>query len=352
MNRVINFRSDTFTQPTMRMRRAMQNAVVGDDVYGEDPTVNKLETLAAKIVGKEDSIFVPSGTMGNLIAMMVYCNPGQEVILESESHIYNYETGGIASIAGLLPRIIKGKNGLFTVKDIEKVLRKDDIHYPNSALICIESPHNRGGGTVMPLKDMEGIYKLAKGHGIKVHLDGSRIFNAAHYLKINVKEITSQVDSVMFCLSKGLSAPVGSMVCGTSEFVKKGKKIRKMLGGGMRQSGVIAATAIIALENMIPRLAKDNENALRLAKSIVNTPGVRFDINTVQTNIINFDVSELGITALEFSNKLYNDFNIQVSIHSEYTLRMVLHRHISMQDIDYTINAINEIVKDLKRTVK
>lgn len=344
----INFRSDTFTLPTKEMRQSMNAAVVGDDVYGEDPTTNNLEILAAKIVGKEASLFIPSGTMGNLIAMMVHCNRGEEVILESESHIYYYEVGGIASIAGLLPRFVKGKNGMITREDIEASLREDDLHYPNTGLICLESPHNRGGGTVMPLQDMEDIYQLGKEHKLKIHLDGSRIFNAAHYLEVGANQIASKVDSIMFCLSKGLSAPIGSMLCGTSDFIEKARKVRKLLGGGMRQSGVIAAPAIVALQEMIPRLKEDNRNAKNLADSIAIIPGIKINIDSVQTNILVFNISELNVTAKEFCEKLYNNYSIMVSAHSLYTVRMVTHRHIDVDDINYTIDSIKRITKEYR----
>lgn len=347
-NPTIDFRSDTFTLPTEEMRKSMYEAAVGDDIYGEDPTANKLEKLAAKVIGKEAALFIPSGTMGNLIAMMAHCNRGQEVILESEAHIYYYEVGGISTIAGLIPRLVKGKNGLMTRRDIEESLREEDLHYPNTGLICIESPHNRGGGTVMTLADMEDVHQLAKERNLKLHLDGSRIFNASHYLGVDVSEIANKVDSLMFCLSKGLSAPVGSLLCGTSDFIREARKIRKLLGGGMRQSGVIAAPAIVALENMIPRLIEDNRNAKKLADGIATIEGIKIDVDTVQTNILVFDMSQLDISAKEFSHKLYSDYGIVVSVHSKYKIRMVTHRHIETKDIDYSIDSIKNLIKTYK----
>lgn len=348
IKQIINLESDTFTLPTDEMRKAMYESVVGDDVYEEDPTVNKLEKLAAEIVGKEAALFVPSGTMGNLIAMMVHCNRGEEVIVESEAHIYYYEVGSIGSVAGLTPRFVKGEDGIITCKDVESALREEDIHYPNTGLICLESPHNRGGGTVMPLETMDEIYKLAKERKLKVHLDGSRIFNAAHFLQVDVSEITSKVDSLMFCLSKGLSAPVGSMLCGTNEFIEKSRKIRKLVGGGMRQAGVIAAPAIVALNTMIERLKDDNKNAKDLAKGLSSIPGIKIDLDKVHTNILIFDISDLKVTSKEFRDKLYNNYKIRLSIHSPNTLRMVTHRHIDEKDVDYVISSIKEFARGIR----
>lgn len=345
MNNIINLRSDTCTLPTDEMRQAMAMSVVGDDTYDEDPTVKRLESLAADILGKEDSLFVSSGTMGNLISLMTHCSAGQEVILEAESHIYYYEVGGMSRVGGLMPRLVAGKNGIMDPDDIKKALREYNLHYPTTGLICLESSHNRGGGTVVPLEYMERTLDLAREQGLPVHLDGARIFNASFYLGVDPKVIASKVDSVMFCLSKGLSAPVGSMLCGTKDFIKGARKIRKLLGGGLRQSGVIAAPGVVALETMIPRLVEDNNNAQRLAEGLMRIPGILIDMSTVQTNMVVFDVSGLGSTAKEFSSKLYEQYRIKSSTRPPYRIRMVTNRHISLQDIDYTIQSVAELAK-------
>jgi threonine aldolase len=242
------------------MREAMNNAEVGDDVYQEDPTVNRLEELAAKKLGKEAALFVPSGTMGNLIAVLTHCQRGDEIILERDSHIYYYEVGGISAVAGVIPRLIAGDRGILNPQDIRGELRDENLHYPMTTLICLENTHNRAGGTIIPLKVTEEICQLAHQRNIAVHLDGARIFNAAIALDVEPALLTKDVESVMFCLSKGLSAPVGSILAGSKKFIKRARKDRKMLGGGMRQAGILAAAGIIAIENMVERLGEDFGN--------------------------------------------------------------------------------------------
>ena len=347
MNDMINLRSDTCTLPTDEMRQAMLKSNVGDDTYEEDPTVKELESIAAEIIGKEDALFVSSGTMGNLIALMTHCNAGEEVILEAESHIYYYEVGGMSRVAGLIPRLIKGKNGIMDPDDIKEALRGDNIHYPKTGLICLESSHNRGGGTVVPLDYMDRTMELANEYNLKVHLDGARIFNAAAHLGVDPKVIASKVDSVMFCLSKGLSAPVGSMLCGTKDFILRARKIRKLLGGGLRQSGVIAAPGVVALKTMIPRLTEDNKNAYKLAEGLLNIPGISIDLDTVQTNIVVFNTSNLKVPAKQFSNKLFEQYNIKASTRPPYQVRMVANRHISEKDVGYVIQSVKELSNHL-----
>lgn len=344
-NKTINLRSDTCTLPTEEMREAMKNTPVGDDVYGEDPTINELERLAAHKMGKKAALFVASGTMGNLIALMAHCQRGEEVVLEADSHIYYYEVGGIGAIAGLTPRLVKGQHGIMDPVDIKAVLRKENIHYPNTRLICLESSHNRGGGTVVPLDVMRETYDLARDHSLKIHLDGARIFNAALYLNTNPENITKYVDSVMFCLSKGLSAPVGSMLCGDVDFIQRARKIRKMLGGGMRQAGVLAAAGIVALRKMVERLSEDHDNARRLAEQVADIPGINIDLETVQTNMVLMDVSKLGVSSEEFSQELAK-YGILCSTRPPYQVRMVTNRHISSADIDTVTEAITVLAKN------
>lgn len=344
MNRDVNLISDVITLPTQEMRQAMYDSEVGDDVAGLDPTVNHLEKMGAEIVGKEAALYVPSGTMGNLLALMTHCTEhGTEVIMEEESHIYYYEVGGIASIAGLIPRLVKGKNGIMHPDDVRKAFRESNIHYAVPGLICIENSHNRGGGTVMPLEYLEEIQKIAKEKGVPVHMDGARLFNAATYLNVDVKEITKYTDTLSFCLSKGLSAPVGSLLCGSEEFIHKARRNRKMLGGGMRQAGTIAAAGIVALETMIDRLKEDHANARLLAEKICGLPGIYIDMNTVETNIVIFSVEKTGMSSDEFVKKLKDEYGVTMQSRPPYAIRATLHRHISKEDILYAAESMKEI---------
>lgn len=346
MERIIDLRSDTVTHPTEKMRQAMAAAPVGDDVYGEDPTVNRLEELAAQMVGKEAAMFVPSGTMGNLLALLSHTRPGDEVILESGSHIYNYEVGGLGAVAGLVPRLISAPDGIVRPGMLSQVLRRPDIHYPPTTLLCLENTHNLAGGVVTPPEVMAEVVAEARSFGLKVHLDGARVFNAAAYLKCPVTEITSLVDSVMFCLSKGLSAPVGSILAGSQEFIARARKFRKQLGGGMRQAGVLAAAGIIALEEMTQRLEEDHANARVLAEGL-DKLGFGVDLTRVQTNIV-FVTTPEGILAAELCSKLAPK-GIRVTPRSENSIRFVTHRQITRDDIDYVLACIEEVCSDTKR---
>ena len=325
------------------MREAMKSAELGDDVYGEDPTVNQLEELAAKKVGKEAALFVPSGTMGNLIAVLTHCQRGEEVILEAESHMYYYEVGGMSAVAGVIPRLITGDRGILNQKDVKEALREENIHYPKTALICLENTHNRAGGTIISPKITEEICQLAHQYNIFVHLDGARIFNAAVALNIKPDILVEDVDSVMFCLSKGLSAPIGSILAGSKEFIQKARKNRKLLGGGMRQAGILAAAGIIALEKMIERLEEDHRNARTLGEGLAKIEEIRVDLETVQTNMVYFDLKESGIDTYQFLPKLAK-YNILGSPRPPTKVRLVTHYGISEEDIYTTIEAIKEIV--------
>jgi len=331
------------TLPTDEMREAMNNAEVGDDVYQEDPTVNRLEELAAKKLGKEAALFVPSGTMGNLIAVLTHCQRGGEVILEKDSHIYYYEVGGMSAVAGVIPRLIVGDRGILNPQDIREALRGENLHYPKTTLICLENTHNRAGGTIIPLKVTEEICQLAHQRNIAVHLDGARIFNAAIALNIEPALLTKDVDSVMFCLSKGLSAPVGSILTGSKEFIKRARKNRKMLGGGMRQAGILAAAGIIALENMVERLEEDHKNARILGEGLADISGIKVDLATIQTNMVYFDLRESNMDTFQFLPKLA-EHNILGSPRPPTKVRLVTHYGINEEDIYTTIKAIKEIV--------
>ncbi len=327
------------------MREAMKNANVGDDVYQEDPTVNRLEELAAKKLEKEAALFVPSGTMGNLVAVLTYCQRGDEVILEADSHFYYYEVGSISAVAGVIPRLIVGDKGILDPQEIKKALRGKNIHYPETTLICLENTHNRAGGTIIPLKVTEEICQLAHQRDIAVHLDGARIFNAAIALNIEPALLTKNADSVMFCLSKGLSAPVGSILAGSKEFIQRARKNRKMLGGGMRQAGILAAAGIIAIENMVERLAEDHKNARILGEGLADISGIKVDLETVQTNMVYFDLQGSGMDTFQFLPKLA-EYNILGSPRPPTKVRLVTHYGIGEDDIYVTIKAIKKIAKN------
>ena len=288
---IIDLRSDTVTRPTPAMREAMYRAEVGDDVFGEDPTVNQLERLVAERLGTEASLFVASGTMGNLVSLLTHCRRGDEVILGSRSHIFIAEQGGMAALGGITPHPVPNRpDGTLAVEDIESAIRHDNVHFPTTQLICLESTHNACHGTPLPLGYLEEVAQLARVHGLRIHLDGARVFNAASALGVSVSEIAHHVDSVMFCLSKGLCAPVGSMICGSSEFVAAARRARKVVGGGTRQAGILAAAGIIALEQMTERLGDDHVRAQRLGDGIGNIPGI--DVGPVTTNIVYFRVTD------------------------------------------------------------
>jgi len=338
----IDLYSDTHTLPTNEMRQAMYSAEVGDDNLKEDPTVNRLETIAANKVGTEAALFVPSGHMGNLIATMVYCQEGEEVIIENQSHHYYYESGGMASIAGVMPRFVDGDNGIFGAEEVVEVMRPLDIHFPKTSLIWLENPHNLAGGTVVPLKVMQELRDLADKHQLSLHLDGARLFNAAQYLKVDPSVIVSKVDSVMFCLSKGLSAPVGSILAGSEEFIKKAYRKRKILGGAMRQAGVVAAAGVIALQEMVERLEIDHRNAKKLGKGLSKIPGYDIDLETVQTNMVYVNVSNLGLSTDDFLDLLEKN-GITATPHYPTSVRFVTHRHITSAHIEKVLSIVKKI---------
>lgn len=341
-NGVIDLRSDTVTLPTAEMLEAIIEAKLGDDVYGEDPTVNRLEELAAQKMGKEAALLVTSGTQANLVSLMSNAKHGEMVLLEADSHIFWYEVGGVSSIAGLLPWPVKGIRGILSPEVIEGALRPKNIHYPEPALICIENTHNRAGGTITTPKQIEKIRTIADAHGLKLYMDGARIFNAAVAMNMDVRQFTKHVDNLMFCLSKGLSCPIGSIVVGTRQFVEKARSVRKMLGGGMRQAGIIAAPGLIALEKMIDRLAEDHGNARLLSQALSKINGISIDMGAVQTNIVIFEVGNLGFTANDFVSELKTR-GILGSTMDKEKVRLVTHRGIEKEHVERTIEAIRDI---------
>lgn len=338
----INLRSDTQTLPTEDMLEAMRYAPLGDDVFGEDPTVNRLEELSARKLGKEAAMFVASGTMGNLCALMSHTHPGEEVILEADAHIYYYEVGGFSRIAGLAPRLVPGVNGIMSVDGIQKALRSEDIHYPSTSLLCIENSHNRGGGSVYSIQQMNEICQFAHNLNLKVHVDGARIFNASVALNVDVKELVKEADSIMFCLSKGLSTPVGSVLVGDNSFITKARKARKILGGGMRQAGVIAAAGIVALEKMVDRLKDDHLNAHYIGKSLKETKGLDVNMKSVQTNMVYCNIGQLKIPPKEFAHQLDKE-GVQVLPVEPDMIRIVTHRHISKEDAIQAVKIIRKV---------
>jgi len=337
----IDLRSDTVTKPTAEMREAMARAEVGDDVYGEDPTARRLQERAAELFGKEAALFVPSGTMGNQIAVRLHTEPGQEVIIEERSHMFNLEMAGMAVISGALAHPIRCPDGMMDWDTIEEAVRPKTSYFAQTGLVAIENTQNLAGGTVMPFERMQDIVDRAHRLGLPVHLDGARIFNAAIVLKRDVAEIASLFDSVMFCLSKGLGAPVGSMLAGSREFIDRAVRVRRMLGGGMRQVGVLAAAGLVALEKMTERLEEDHANAQALARGLAVIRGLKLDPERVQTNILVFDVADSGQTAGEFSAKLKHR-GVLASAISPRNVRMVTHKDVSRDDCETALGAIRE----------
>ena len=339
MHHRIDLRSDTVTLPTSEMRRAMAEAEVGDDVYGEDPTIGRLEEMAAARLGKEAGLFLPSGTMANQVAVMTHCARGDEVLVEAEAHVYFYEPAAIAVLSGAQPRPIPGHEGVLEVAAIAAALRPPNIHFPRTALLCLENTHNRSGGRVFPLEKLRAACDFAHGHDIAVHLDGARIFNAATATGTPAQEIAAGADSVMFCLSKGLACPVGSVLCGTRSFIERARRNRKILGGGMRQAGILAAAGIVALETMVDRLAEDHANARRLAAGLAAVAGLEVDPAAVETNMVVARVSAPGLTAAGAAQRI-TAAGVLVNATGPQTMRFVTHKDVSAPDIDEALGRI------------
>ena len=338
---VVDLRSDTVTRPTAEMRAAMAAAEVGDDVYGEDPTVNRFEQRAAEIFGKDAALFVPTGCMGNLIAIKIWTHHGDEVICEERSHVNMYELASMSAIAGCMPRVARAADGLLTWKDIEAVIRPKIYYDSQTALVCLENTFNMWGGTVYPTAQVDDICGHAHAAGLKVHLDGARIFNAATALSESVATMTRNVDSVMFCLSKGLAAPVGSMIVGSKAFIEKARVYRKMFGGGMRQAGVIAAAGLIALEKSPARLHIDHKNAKTLAEGVAQIPGFVIDPAKVKTNIVIFDCEQTGKSAVEWCDILYKR-GLWAQDTAQYSVRFVTHCDVNEAQIEQALAVLQE----------
>lgn len=344
---MIDLRSDTVTKPTDLMRKTMAESVVGDDVYREDPTVKKLEELASNIFKKEAALFVASGTMGNLIALLTHTRPGDEIILEAESHIYYYEVGGLGRLGGLIPQLIPGKDGIFSIEQLKKALRPDDIHFPKATLLCLENTHNRAGGRVLDQEKVKEVVSFAKQQGLRTHLDGARIFNAAVASNTDVSTLCEPFDSVMFCLSKGLAAPIGSVLVGNQDFIDRARKYRKMLGGGMRQAGVIAAAGLVALEVMTKRLGEDHRNAQLLATKLDEIDGFQV-VNHVETNIIVLELTNNDFTVQDLLTG-WRQNGILASSVSEKRIRLVTHYQVSDSDIEKVIRVTKELILQARR---
>src|SRR5262245_3182445 len=342
-DKIIDLRSDTVTKPSAAMRKAMAEAEVGDDVYIEDPTVNLLQARAAEIFGREAGLFVPSGSMGNLTCIMARTERGQEVICEAAGHVYNYEMASMSALAGVLPRVVPTTDGIMTWEQIAPAIREKTYTRPQTALVALENTHNMAGGVVYPTSLAHTICDKAHEAGLKVHLDGARVFNAAVYLGQNVAEITRKFDSIQFCFSKGLGAPVGSMIVGSKDFIERCRVIRKLLGGGMRQVGVLAAAALVALEEGPKRLHIDHENAKLLAQGLAQIPHIRIHPEKVQTNIVLYDVNDTGLTSSDFLRRL-GDRKVLGGPVDARRVRMVTHLDVERSDIEQALRVIGEVV--------
>ncbi|MGZ4826290.1 MAG: threonine aldolase family protein [Terriglobales bacterium] len=341
----VDLRSDTVPKPTPEMRRAMAEAEVGDDVYGEDPTINRLEQRAAEVFEREAAIFVPSGSMGNTIAIKIHTRPGQEVICDERGHVFNYEMAMMAHFSGCLARPIYGEDGILRWPQIERKISPKTYYYAQTGLVSLENTHNMGGGTVYPQVIADEICEGAHAAGLPVHLDGARVFNASVALRRPVAEITRKFDSVMFCLSKGLGAPVGSLLVGSKQFITQARVYRKALGGGMRQAGVLAAAGLIALEEMPKRLHVDHENAKFLAEGLARLPGIKIDPAKVMTNILVCGISGTGMTSGEFARRLAEKNVLCGSVNNEL-VRFVTHMDVDRAACERAVQAVQEVVRN------
>jgi threonine aldolase len=343
--KIADFRSDTVTLPTPEMRRAMADAEVGDDVYGEDPTVNRLQETAARMLGKEAGLFVPSGTMGNLAGILAHCTRGDEVILGNKSHTFLFEAGGISALGGVHScQIPNQPDGTLRLEDIEAAIRPDDVHDPITRLVSLENTQNRCGGVALSAEYTRQVGDLAHRHGLSLHMDGARLFNAAVAQEIDAKELVSPVDSVTICLSKGLCAPVGSVICGTKDYIRRAHRIRKQLGGGMRQAGVLAAAGLVALETMVARLAEDHARAQNLAAALVKIPGLYLDPPEAHTNMVFVALDEsVPHSAEEIAQRL-GDHGVKLGIVAPRHFRMVTHYWIDDPAVEQAISAFGKVL--------
>lgn len=339
----LDFRSDTITQPTTEMREAMRRAEVGDDVFGEDPSINALEARAAALFGKEAGLFVASGTQGNLLAQLSLTHPGEEIIAEASSHIANSEVGGSARLGGLTLRPLAGQRGKISPEQVAATVRPENVHFARTTLLAIENTHNSAGGTIYTPDEIDALADVARARGLKLHIDGARIFNAAIGLGVEPRRLAARADTLTFCLSKGLSAPVGSVLVGPSGVIDEARRYRKMVGGGMRQAGVLAAAGLIALDTCVSRLADDHRRARRLAEGLADLPGIAIDLATVQSNIVRFDIAGLGMSAAQLADGL-RAHGVTISGGPGSGVRMVAHRHIDDAAIDQALEAVKLLV--------
>tara|TARA_Y100000758_G_C16047256_1_gene420294 strand:- start:407 stop:1459 length:1053 start_codon:yes stop_codon:yes gene_type:complete len=344
----IDLRSDTVTKPSAEMRQAMADAEVGDDVYGEDPSINKLQQKAADLLGKEAGLLMASGTMSNLVAALTHCKRGDEIIMGDQAHMFWNESAGASALAGAQLRLVPNDpQGRIDLDDLKNAIRpKGNVHMPPTTLICLENTHNRCSGGVLTPDDTKRVADIAHDAGAKVHLDGARLFNASVSLEVPPAALVQDVDDVSFCLSKALSCPVGSILCGSNEFIEGAHKWRKMVGGGMRQAGVLAAAGLVALDNMVERLADDHSNAKRLAEGLANIEGISVDPTSIQTNIVIFEVAESAGNANDVINELANE-GVLVTYPGQQSLRMVTHRHISASDIDEALSRVAKVMTQM-----
>lgn len=343
--RIIDLRSDTITRPTPAMRRAMDEAEVGDDVFGEDPTVNRLEGMAAERLGKEAGLFVVSGTMGNLVCLLTHCGRGDEVLLGDRSHTFFYEQGGSAGLGGIHPRTLPNQpDGTLDPGQIEQAIRPDNIHFPRTRLIVLENTHNRCSGSPLPPEYMRAVGEIARRHDLKIHVDGARIFNAAVALGVDASDLVSEADSVTFCLSKGLAAPVGSVVCGSRDFIREARRARKVVGGGMRQAGVIAAAGIVALTEMVDRLSEDHDNAHRLAEGLADAEGLSVDPGSVRTNIVYMNITKDDLLSAHLAEQFAGE-GVLLLPTGPRQLRAVTNYHIARDDVDHAADVIRTVLK-------
>ncbi len=343
--RIIDLRSDTMTKPTEAMRRAMAEAEVGDDVFGEDPTVNRLEEMAADRLGKEAALFVASGTMGGMVSNLAHCGRGDEMIIGDAAHTFLFEQGGSAALGGIHPRPVPNQpDGKLALEDIDAAVRSDNVHFPRTRLIILENTHNLCNGFPLDTHYMQAVGEIARRHNLKIHVDGARFFNAAVALDVDPKDLAAEADSVSFCLSKGLGAPVGSVVCGTQDFINEARRARKVLGGGMRQAGVIAAAGIVALNEMVDRLAEDHANAKKLSMGLAEIPGISINPDDIQTNIIFFEITREDMKPEEFVQKIDAE-GIRMLPVGPGKVRAVTHYHITTEDIDQALSVISKVMK-------
>ncbi|MDH7489808.1 MAG: low-specificity L-threonine aldolase [Anaerolineae bacterium] len=349
MQRIIDLRSDTVTHPTPAMREAMYRAEVGDDVMGEDPTVNRLQEMAAERMGKEAALFVASGTMGNLICILAQCGRGDEVIMGDKAHTFLFEAGGPSVLGGVHVRTVRNRDdGTVDPAEVEAAVRPDNVHFPRSRLVVLENTHNRCGGVVLTRAQMDPVIAVARKHNLHAHLDGARIFNAAVALGVDARTLAEPFDTVSFCLSKGLSAPVGSLVCGSREFVREATRLRKVLGGGMRQAGIIAAAGIVALEQMVDRLADDHANARRLAEGLAEMGVFDIRLERVQSNILIFGLAADRFTPQQLVARCAQD-GLKFQAIEGGQFRMVTHYGIEREDIDAALLILKRVVRELSR---